>query len=209
MAKRTVKQIMCILVVFVIALYCIAGTYARYAGSASGVGEIQVAKWHIEVGGAHNEEDMTIKFNQVENDHVVDGKMAPNTEMYADILIDPTDTEVSIDYWFTLGAITGTEGEAKPQDLSVTKVCYLTPDKQDGENLLEQDGKYTGSILLKNEAQKGFTKDDQVTVRVYAKWVNNEEHNANDSEIARKTIEQEAPTYQIEVTAHCEQHIVV
>lgn len=208
MAKRTIKQIMFILVVLVVALYCVSGTYARYAGTASGVGEVQVAKWHIEVGGVHNNQKMTIEFKQVENDHVVDGKIAPNTEMYADILIDPTDTEVSIDYWFTLGAITGTEGEAKPQDMSVTKVCYLE-DGHDGETLLKKGDKYTGSILLKNGATKAFTKDDQVTVRVYAKWVNNDDHNVNDSEIARKTLEQETPKYKVEVTAHCEQHIEV
>ena len=119
------KWTLIVLIIFVL-VAVIGGTYSRYSSEGSGTGTATVAKWAIKI----NTVDITpaaattfdITFNEVPNDDVVDGKIAPASRLYADFVVDPTGSEDAIDYSFALGTITASAGDV-PTGIAVEKVC--------------------------------------------------------------------------------------
>lgn len=198
MTKKTVKSIIAVLMLLTVCLYFISGTYARYASSASGTATVTVAKWAVKVNNTDitSADTLTITFQEVKNDYVVDGKIAPGSELYADFTIDPTGSEVAIDYSFELGEITASLGDV-PTTLTVSKVELVA----DGTELTKTDGKYTGTIDLTSQTA-ALTSAEAVTVRVYVEWENTDSANTTDTSVGTS-----APTLTMEVEAIATQHI--
>lgn len=179
--NTTIKMLMIVLMLLAVALYFIAGTYARYTDTFEGSGTAKVAKWAVSVkakSGDTVKDDLTLTFNEVKNDNVVDGYIAPTSELYADFVIDPTDSQVAVDYSFELGEITSASGTV-PTGLAVEKVCTVDSSKNETE-LTATDGKYTGTINLVDQT-KALTSAEAVTVRVYLKWTSPTDSTTQDS----------------------------
>lgn len=201
MTKKTVKSLIAVLMLLTVCLYFISGTYARYTSSASGTAEVQVAKWAVKVNDTDivEKDTITISFTEVANDNVVDGKIAPASQLYADFTIDPTGSEVAIDYSFSLGNIESSSGTV-PTSLTVSKVVPVVSGTE-GTALTATDGKYTGTINLTSQTAE-LTSAEAVTVRVYVEWTNSEANNTTDT-----TVGASAPTLTMDVTAVATQHI--
>ena len=204
MKKRTIKARMTLLILLTFCLYFVAGTYARYTSTASGTAEVQVAKWAVSL----NAEDMTadaasfdVEFTEVDNANVVNGKIAPATELYADFEVDPTGSDVAIDYSFELGDIVATSGTL-PDTIAVTKVVLVEDDDSE-TTITETNGKYSGTIALVDQT-KSLTADEAVTVRVYVAW---EDENTEAANTADTAFGVEAPAITMEVTATAAQHV--
>ena len=204
MNKKTVKSMMIVLMLLVVALYFIAGTYARYTSTASGTAEVQVAKWAVKI----NDDDATtesatfdLEFTEVANNNVVNGKIAPASQLYAEFKIDPTGSEVAMDYSFTLGTITASAGQEVPETLKVSKVVPVNGGVE-GTALTATDGAYKGTIELASETA-ALSANEAVTVRVYVEWDNaNDANNTTDTKIGIA-----APTLTMKVNATASQHI--
>ena len=97
MNKRKILGIF--LVVSLILLVFIAGfTYAKYFTQVDGAGSAQVAKWSF-VANAGEDEITNIKLRDtVQQTSLVDGKIAPGTGGFFDIVIDGSGSEVDINY---------------------------------------------------------------------------------------------------------------
>ena len=197
------KWTLIVLIIFVL-VAVIGGTYSRYVSTGSGTGTAEVAKWAIKI----NDVDITpaaastftITFNEVDNDDVVDGKIAPASELYADFVVDPTDSEVAVDYEFELGNVT-----PEITDLEVDRVVAsvgTTYDENGTAATLTEDGrKYSGTIELADQ-DTALTSAEAVTVRVYLKWSNTETNNATHTATGVT-----APEISMTVTGTAKQHI--
>lgn len=173
MTKKSVKTMMIVLAFLAIGLYFVAGTYARYTAAASGTGTVQVAKWAVKIGEKDATQENTtfdLSFNKVENENVVNGYIAPGSQLYADFKIDPTGSQVAIDYSFSLGNITASEGTV-PTTVKVLKVAPVKDNVEQAELSPDTGGKYTGKISLPSK-DKALTADEAVTIRVYLEWEN-------------------------------------
>lgn len=173
MTKKSVKTMMIVLAFLAMGLYFVAGTYARYTAAASGTGTVQVAKWAVKIGEKDATQENTtfdLSFNKVENENVVNGYIAPGSQLYADFKIDPTGSQVAIDYSFSLGNITASEGTV-PTTVKVLKVVPVKDNVEQAELSPDTGGKYTGKISLPSK-DKALTADEAVTIRVYLEWEN-------------------------------------
>jgi len=207
MSKKTVRNMMVILMLLTVGLYFISGTYARYTSTASGEGTAQVAKWAVKL----NEKDMTITentfpitFTQVENANVVNNYIAPASKLYADFIIDPAGSQVAMDYEFTLGEITAESGTV-PTTLKVEKVVTVTTSGQtETETEIVKTGeKYIGTIDLASK-DAALTNAEAVKVRVYIVWEDLNTPEANETDTA---VGISAPQLTMEVTATATQDV--
>lgn len=179
-------------------------TYSRYTSRREGTGEATVAKWAVKIGpAATNKSDggFTISFQDKTNSsNVMENKIAPGSELCADFEIDPTGSEVSIDYSFELGALKVKEGTTGtvPTGLTISKVCKVETDNSETV-LSNTNNKYTGTISLHN-TNTPLAASDKVKVRVYIKWTG-----SNDDDDTAAGVN--PATLTIPVTGTAEQHI--
>ena len=188
------------LVVFLL-IALIGGTYTRYTSTASGTGTAQVAKWAVKINDTNivSNDTFTLTFNEVENNDVVDGKIAPSSTLYADFVVDPTGSEVAVDYSFSLSNITASAGSV-PSDIAVSSVVASTG-TSNAVTLTNSGSTYSGTIGLASQ-NAALTSSEAVTVRVYVTWTNTEANNANHTAAGVAT-----PTLSMTVTGTARQHI--
>lgn len=204
--KSTAKKWTLIVLVIFILVAIIGGTYSRYTSTGSGTGEATVAKWAVKINTADitSTDTFTITFNEVANANIVDTKIAPTSQLYADFVIDPTGSEVAVDFEFELGNVTvksGSTGSA-PSNLAVTKVCYVESGV-DGTEITASGGKYTGTIALASQTA-ALTNASAKTVRVYLTWTDANTTAANTEDT---TVGINAPTLEMTVTGTATQHV--
>ena len=173
--KKTLKILT--LVMLIITLIKIGETYAKYLATATTETlEQKVGQWVIKV----NEMDIfkaegdSVEFpltqiNNFATSNAATDKIAPGSEGYTEIVIDPTSTEVAVRYDITL-ELTGVS------DLAISARLETA----NGENTLVKTGEntYTGIIAL-SDVQSG----EKASVRCYLKWedLNNDATNEKDS----------------------------
>lgn len=160
----------------------VAITYGLFENDYDIEVDSDLAKWKINI----NDSDVTgssktfvvnnLAFS--ENENVLSGRWAPSMEAYFDIVLDPTDTKVSIRYdlELDLSAISNPEITLK----EITEV--------NGYTLIRiSENTYTG-IITYDDIIQNVTHDIKVTLV----WNNNEDNNSNDymtSSSGNRTIE--------------------
>ena len=169
------------------------GTYALYTSTFTGTGEVQVAKWAVELkqGDAAVAEDFDLELALSDNENVADGKIAPGRSATAKLVLDLAGTEVATDYELDLSEVTGL-----PAGMAITEV-KATVDGEE-QSLTEDAGKYTGTVELEN----GAALTEAVTFDVTVTWENDEANNATDTQAGET-----AETLSIPVTVTAKQHI--
>ena len=164
-----------------------------------------MAKWAVKIGEKDATQENTtfdLSFNKVENENVVDGYIAPGSQLYADFKIDPTGSQVAIDYSFSLGNITASEGTV-PTTVKVLKVVPVKDNVEQAELSPDTGGKYTGKISLPSK-DKALTADEAVTIRVYLEWENK---NTTETDKVDTLTGVSAPTLTMTVNATATQSI--
>ena len=205
MTKKNVKTMMLILVVLIIGLYFVSGTYARYTSTINGKVTAKVAKWAVTLNGVDMttaEETMELTFEETEaNNDVVDGYIAPGSELYSnDLEIDPTGTQVAMDYTIELGEITS--NEELSGKIKIARLEKMVDGNWTNVNDFSVGSPYNGTIELVDQ-ENALTSDESVTYRVVLAWDNVEDNNATDTELG--VIAPEDVTMTVKVTA--QQHI--
>ena len=98
------RKIFLILVFSLATLYTVYNIYDTYALLETDEivsNDIKTAKWNIKINDTllGNTTSFVVDGIKIEeNDYTKENKLAPGTSGYFDILIDPTDTDVSIKY---------------------------------------------------------------------------------------------------------------
>lgn len=162
---------------FTILTYQVLDSYGIFESNTQSDVSSNLAKWQILLNGSNvTGEVNTFNINSLNweaNTGVLSGKAAPGLSAYFEIIINPTGSEVSIEYEITLDFL-GLENDE----------IYLTSIKDhNGTPLTQIDtNKYSGIIYLAD-----ILLEEVETIRVDLIWDNDELNNEVDSEFVGQT----------------------
>ena len=148
----------------IICLSFIKETYAKYVTETSGQANMTIAKWKILINNldviTNNNITQTIvpEFNN--NKNIKDGVIAPQATGYFDLILDPTNTDVTFSYEIT---------SSIHQESNVTDLIITGYSKDDSEIItFEKDEKKITDTIF-------YSKDRKTTkIRVYITWQDSE-----------------------------------
>lgn len=163
------------LVLLIITVFIILKTYGLFETKTELNVQSEVGKWVILVNNTDITQQENTKFSVDkiiwdQNDEIKEGKIAPGASGYFDIVIDPTDTDVSVRYDIGFDF-----SEFENTNITITSIQEIN----DKKIVKTGDNKYTGIITL-DEISAGTTN----TIRVNIAWENNEENNEHDSNLS-------------------------
>lgn len=175
--KRLI-YIACIILLIIVGINYIGQTYSKFKTTGIGSGDTQIAKWDVNLKDGYNE--LENKFNLVfvsetnNNGNVAKDRFAPGTSAKATLILDLTNTEVSVDYNITVDTI-ALENQIGSSNINLTLL--------DGNNEIIEFGKDTYIPLVNNEK---FTESNGVfTFNFYLSWGNDSDgNNSSDTNIA-------------------------
>ena len=188
--NKRIKVILILLTISV-TLSFMSDTYSRYVVDTSGNIEMSFAKWQILV----NEKDITngttsdIEITPVieESNNVKNNTIAPSSKGYFDILINPSNVEMSFDYTVNIKLL----NENMP-DILISKYAILNETYKDGDTINKvalEDNEITGTLIFDNKTKNFSFKP--FTIRIYFEWYDGENETMNDeadTEIAKDAL---------------------
>lgn len=174
--------ILSVLIMIVVTIYQITTTFAKYVSEAYAEAEQEVGVWIIKVNdtdisdSSTQQKDFIIDtLNYNPSQYVVNGKIAPGSVGYFDVVIDATETSVAVIY--------DLEFDFSSLDINNSlKFDKIVRVKNDGtEEPIIRTGINTYSSLITLDQ---ISKKELETVRIYIVWENDdsEENNKFDSE---------------------------
>lgn len=178
---RTHKKILfCFSCIFlIISLSVIKSTFAKYITSADGDANIDIARWKILVNNqdvVQNKELSNVITPVFDgNDNIASNVIAPTAEGYFDILIDASNTDVSLKYEVT----TSDNDESAVSDLIISGYSI-----DDGER--QQVASDVGQVKVENQILYN-SEDKDVKLRVYLKWNDDDTNGATMDNAADTT----------------------
>ncbi len=194
--RRTrTKRAIFIVIALLLVVYLLSSTYARYSTEGKAEGKVDVAKWNVVM---KSDDDTTltsttqdITFTVQSNTEVVPGKIAPNVTAKAEIELDLTGTEVSVDF-------TPTVEEYTPSTLPSADKIQLTS--------AVEGGTIGSSNYIPLVNQSAFTAENgKKHVTLTLTWTNDDENNVDDT--ATGMLADGSRTITIPVTLTVQQHI--
>ena len=156
--------------ILTVIMYEFNASYGLFESNNNMIVNSEIGKWNVYVGGreATSGTFNVDSINIVDSSNVKEGKLAPSTMGYFDVVIDPRNTSVSVRYdiTFDFSSIIG--------NFSVTAIEEVNS----GNLIRTGENTYTKVISLA-DIKNGTTNK----VRVHVKWNNIEENNDVDSVI--------------------------
>ena len=193
--KTRTKRAIFVVIALLLVAYLISSTYARYSTVGEANGKVDIAKWAVVMtadnGTTLNSTTQDITFTVQSNTEVVPGKIAPAVTAKAEIELDLTGTEVSVDFTPTIGAYT-------PSTLPSANKITLTSAVEGGTV-----GSSNYIPLVDNSAFTASNGKKKVTLTLT--WANDDENNADDT--ATGMLADGSRTITIPVTLTVQQHI--
>ena len=147
------------IICFLLCLFFIEDTYAKYITSTNESASMNIARWRILVNNKDIRENSTTNavitpiFNG--NDNINSGIIAPNSEGYFDLIIDATEADVSFKYKIEISV----NQNSPVKDLITTK--YIIDNGN--EIPLERDNATIENTVLHKDNTK------PINIRVYIK----------------------------------------
>ena len=178
MTKRI--KIILILLILSVTLSFMSHTYSRYVVDTTSNIEVSFAKWQVLV----NETDITdgtttnleITPTIEASNNVKENTIAPSSKGYFDIVVNPTNIEVSFDYKVTLKLL----NENMP-DILISKYAILSDTYKEGDTVTTTDitnNEITGTLTYDNKTENFIFKP--FTIRVYFEWFEGTNELMND-----------------------------
>ena len=193
--KTRTKRAIFVVIALLLVAYLISSTYARYSTVGKANGKVDIAKWAVVMtaddGTTLNSTTQDITFTVQSNTEVVPGKIAPAVTAKAEIELDLTGTEVSVDFTPTIGAYT-------PSTLPSADKITLTSAVEGGTV-----GSSNYIPLVGNSAFTASNGKKKVTLTLT--WANDDENNADDT--VTGMLADGSRTITIPVTLTVQQHI--
>ena len=163
--------------------YQIATSYAKYTAEAEGTAEKQSGAWVIKINDndiSNSNSETTFNIDELvfpENEFVVEGKLAPASNGYFDVVIDPTGSSVAVRFDVTLDV----SGLNVYDSINFTAAYRVINGEEVSEGIVQTgENTYSGIISL-NDVKNNVAS----TVRFYLGWEENEteEGDTQDSEL--------------------------
>lgn len=163
-------------IILIAGLVIISDTFGLFETEGIGVVKQDVGKWIIKINDVDitkstNAEFVIDDFSYTENANVASGKIAPNSEGYVELVIDPSGTDVSVRYDLTLNLDVAD---------TLSSLQINVEDLTGGEIIKTGDNKYTG-VLKVDDIKNGKTNK----LRINIKWLNDEANNDIDTEMGQ------------------------
>lgn len=145
-------------------LLIITSTFSRYATIQEGQPKAYIANWDVKI----NNEDITNKTTLSNvitlvpdsmKETTTDNKIAPGKYGHFDLIINPTGTEVAVEYTISLDVTN------LPQGIVLTNYEII----EDSIFQSFTDTNIVGEINLSNKEQ-ALSENDKKTIRVYWEW---------------------------------------
>lgn len=158
--KKTIAIVIILLIICIVLIYAILSTYATFRSEFFGSMKVDNATWKILVNNTDVSSSTTKKFiidniNIDKSQGVEEGKLAPGLKGSFNILIDPSDTSVSIMYEIKFDTKNINATNIKIDEIKETET---------GNNLIQTDlNTYTGIISL-DDIKNKVTNNIQVTL---------------------------------------------
>ena len=194
--KTRTKRAIFVVIALLLVAYLISSTYARYSTVGEANGKVDIAKWAVVMtadnGTTLNSTTQDITFTVQSNTEVVPGKIAPAVTAKAEIELDLTGTEVSVDFTPTIGAYTPSTTLPSADKITLTSAV---------EGLTVGSSNYIP--LVDNSAFTASNGKKKVTLTLT--WANDDENNADDT--ATGMLADGSRTITIPVTLTVQQHI--
>ena len=184
--------IMCIVLLLI---YKIIDIYALFHSEMEGNVQFENGMWNIMINGEDITTGTDTEFvinliDATQNDHVKPGKLAPGLSGSFEMVINPTDTNVSVRYDITLNQ-EGLGGS--------NLVIKSIEEVEKGYNLIKTaENTYTGVISLE-DIKKGANHK----IKLEIEWQDNGENDENDTQIGKNETHQ----LQIPITVHAIQYL--
>lgn len=197
--KKVFKILTLIMLIFTI--FKISNTFAKYYSEAkTETLSQQVAQWVIKINeldiysaGGETVEFEVNKFNNFTNANAAPNKIAPASEGYTDIIIDPKGTDVAVKYDIELDltGVTNLAVSARLEMASGTSTLIRT-----GENT------YSGIITLED-----VQAEEKQTIRCYITWSNDETKNEDDTALGTNSATASGVNFHIEADVTLTQYL--
>lgn len=173
-----------VLIMLIITFFQIANMYALYKEQLQSDYTNLLGVWAIKVNGvdiSSGEENLTFTMTEdniqyMPSNNVKDGRIAPGRQACFEIIIDPTNTDVSILYTLKI----------KLSEITEAKISLVQV-----ENYFQKDGStdevtnetvYTGTELHTAVIPIGKINEKYINhIKLYFEWSNLEENNESDS----------------------------
>lgn len=138
-----------------------AVTTARYTKASSGSSVINVAKWNIEINGFSNQNQIEIPITKEGNS--LDDIIRNGDTGYFDIVIDPDETEVSVEYSINVSFV-------KESSLLSSYIEFESYSLNNGSKIdLNGSTAINGEINLNGKSC--LDSSDVKTYRIYWRWI--------------------------------------
>ena len=176
-----------VLIMLIISFFQITSMYALYKEQLQGEYNTLLGAWEIKVNGTDvttsgQVETFTIsedsQLEYLSSEYIQAGKIAPNGQAYFDIVIDPSNTDVSIVYEIDIDtkAISSTNTDVELVDAIefVSGENYFERQSEDGEteqatnDISYKDGNTYTSVIPIDKITQGYKN----YIRLYFRWKN-------------------------------------
>ena len=199
--KSTAKKMVLVAIILITVVALVSGTYSKYTNTATGTATLDIAKWSVKIDdtqmNAISSGALSVPLTYTANSYVKANKIAPGGSATFTLVIDPTDSEVAIDYDISIGAVTGLTNAGSA--IALTGATY-TVDGGSAQNATITSG--AGAINF-TEDLADVVAGKKVTVVGTITW-----DNASDANSAADTangLNDPSPTVAVSITA--QQHI--
>ena len=177
-------KILLIIISLALSLSLMSNTYSIYVANTTGNLDMAFASWQILI----NEQDIleenisTIELEPVilENKNIATNTVAPSTQGYFDINIDPSNVDVSFKYELNIKVL----NENIP-DLMITKYAILDESYEDGDEVITntlENNTLNGSLEFQKEIED--YQYEPFTIRIYFEWYEGQNEQMNDQQDA-------------------------
>ncbi|MDD2410028.1 MAG: hypothetical protein PHD03_04865 [Bacilli bacterium] len=157
-----------------------SSTYSRYVASAKSDINAQFSKWQILVDSiditSNSQSSVNITPIIEENQFIASDTIAPSSKGYFDIIIDPTNVDVSFNYDIVLNVL-----NKNIPDLLISKYAILPNTYIEGDTLefIPIVNNNIKNALLYNKNEPGYTFKP-FTIRIYFEWFEGTNEVMND-----------------------------
>ncbi|MGM9877197.1 MAG: hypothetical protein ACI33S_00975 [Bacilli bacterium] len=173
-------KVLLVLIVSTFTISLISNTYSRYIVDAASNLEMQFSKWQILI----NENDITDNNSSEivlapvleENENIKANTFAPTSKGYFDILVDPTNVELSFDYTITLELLNQDMPDLLISNYSLIDSSYNENDTLTLNNI--ENNQIKGTLIYDNQEEN--YSFEPFTIRIYFEWYEGENELMDD-----------------------------
>lgn len=182
--KRKKTGILAVLLLLLVVV-TVSYTYSMYKGFGTVESKARIAKWAVKIGendlSSYASTPLSAELTLSDNEYVADNVIAPGRSGTYTVEIDPTGSQVAIDYIIKVSGIEGIENEK----IKVTGARYWIGEVT-GEGTAAAEATGTDGVTI-SQSLADVLANKKLTVEVTIEWLNvdtNDEVDTNNGKEA-------------------------